>query len=222
MAPGIDRRYHGVHGTGGRMIYDFLIDSYETERIKVLTMWSMFPDDAFEIRPRQGDPRGRTLREHMIHQCVSENTWFCAMLGIDVGAPPLPEDETRLAFLARYATDSDHRLAALRQTDEAWWKEQATFFELHLSRAWIMTRRIAHTAHHRGQQSMLLRQLGRALHSTYGPTADTGGLMQHQAPVIYPYPDVPSLLAGERAGGARRPLPGPGAHPSTERPSESP
>ncbi|MFL5496629.1 MAG: DinB family protein, partial [Gemmatimonadales bacterium] len=31
------------------------------------------------------------------------------------------------------------------------------------SRAWILVRRIAHTAHHRGQQTILLRQLGREL-----------------------------------------------------------
>jgi hypothetical protein len=86
------------------------------------------------------------------------------------------------------------------------------------SRAWILVRRIAHTAHHRGQQTILLRQLGRELHSTYGPTADTGGLMAHQAPTVYPYPDERALLEGEAAGGRKRPLPGPGSHPATERP----
>jgi hypothetical protein len=42
----------------------------------------------------------------------------------------------------------------------------------------VMTRRLTHTSHHRGQQMAMLRMLGRTLHSTYGPTADTGGLMQ--------------------------------------------
>ena len=81
-----------------------------------------------------------------------------------------------------------------------------------------MTRRIAHTSHHRGQQAAMLRMLGRDLHSNYGPTADTGGLMQNKAPVIYAYPDVHTLLAGEMAGGRKTTLPGPGARPPTERP----
>ena len=45
------------------------------------------------------------------------------MLGIDVGAPPLPERETRLEFIRRYAEDSGRRLERLRQTDEPWWEE---------------------------------------------------------------------------------------------------
>jgi DinB family len=42
-----------------------------------------------------------------------------------------------------------------------------------------MTRRMTHTAHHRGQQLALLRMLGREEYSNYGPTADTGGLKQN-------------------------------------------
>ena len=47
-----------------------------------------------------------------------------------------------------------------------------------------MTRRIAHTAHHRGQQMAMLRMLGRDPHSNYGPTAHTGELMAYHAPTI--------------------------------------
>jgi DinB family len=53
-----------------------------------------------------------------------------------------------------------------------------------------MTRRMTHTAQHRGQLLAMLRQLGHDLHSTYGPTADTGGLMQNHAPTIYAYASV--------------------------------
>ena len=86
------------------------------------------------------------------------------------------------------------------------------------TRAWVMVRRIAHTAHHRGQQIALLRMLDRDLHSTYGPTADTGGLMQNNAPTIYPHSDEESLIAGVFDGGNRAQLPGPGDKPPTERP----
>src|SRR5687767_2478268 len=72
------------------MPYDFLIDTYETERIKVVSVWSEFSDKDLPIRPHSLDIRGRSVHEQMVHQCVSEDLWFRKMLGIDVGAPPLP------------------------------------------------------------------------------------------------------------------------------------
>lgn len=201
------------------MRYDFLIDTYETERLKVLSVWSEFTEDDLPVRPRSDDPRGRSVREHMVHQCVSEDTWFRTMLGIDVGAPPLPERETRLAFIARYAEDSGRRVLRLRTTDERWWEEMTAFFDVHRSRAWIMTRRLAHTSHHRGQQMAMLRMLGRDLHSNYGPTADTGGLMQNHAPTIYAYASLEALLDAESRGGAKSPLPVATGTAVTERPS---
>jgi uncharacterized damage-inducible protein DinB len=197
------------------MRYQFLVDTYATERLKVLSVWSMFEDADLPVRPHAADRRGRSVLEHMVHQCVSENLWFRNMLGIDVNAPPLPAEETRRAFMVRYAEDSAKRLDVLRSRNDAWWEEEAPFFELRRSRAWIMVRRIAHTSHHRGQQTAMLRMLGRSVYSTYGPTADTGGLMADKAPVIYPYPDETRLLAGER----RAELPGPGSKQVSERPS---
>jgi hypothetical protein len=155
-----------------------------------------------------------------VHQCVSEDAWFRTMLGIDVSAPPLPREETRTGFIRRYAEDSAKRLAILRQKQERWWEEETTFFDVHRSRAWVMTRRLTHTSHHRGQQMAMLRMLGHDLHSNYGPTADTGGLMQNHAPTIYAYGNVEALLEGEDRGGRKSPLPGPGGKPVTERPDE--
>jgi hypothetical protein len=92
------------------MRYDFLIDTYETERIKVISAWSMFTDNDLPVRPNAADPRGRSLHEHMVHQCISEDIWFRTMLDIDVGAPPLPKEEVRLQFMRRYEEDSGKRL----------------------------------------------------------------------------------------------------------------
>src|SRR5688572_26655173 len=72
-------------GTGNIMRYDFLIDSYTTERLKVLSVWSEFRDGDLPVRPKQDDSRGRSVHEQMVHQCVSEDNWFRNMLGIDVG-----------------------------------------------------------------------------------------------------------------------------------------
>ncbi|HXP87414.1 MAG TPA: DinB family protein [Bryobacteraceae bacterium] len=152
--------------------YQFLIDTYETERLKVLSVWGMFRDEDVAVRPSSPDGRGRNAIEHMAHQCTSEYNWFRNMFQIDTGTPATLE--TRGAFLEAYARDSAARLAALRAKDDAWWETKVSFFDVPRSRAWIVVRRIAHTAHHRGQQTFLLRMLGRDVFSTYGPTADTG------------------------------------------------
>jgi uncharacterized damage-inducible protein DinB len=200
------------------MRYDFLVETYETERMKVLSVWSEFKDQDLPVRPQHGDARGRSVHEQMVHQCVSEDLWFRNMLGIDVGAPPLPDEETRSAFMKRYADHSGRRLAVLRQKEERWWEEPTKFFDVQRSRAWVITRRLTHTSHHRGQQMAMLRMLGRDLHSNYGPTADTGGLMQNHAPTIYAYANLDALLKGEDCGGTKSPLPGPGGKAVTERP----
>ena len=187
------------------MRYQFLIDTYETERLKVLSVWSMFESEDLTLRPHPSDPRGRTPHEQMVHQCVSEDGWFKNMLNIDVGAPPLPQQENKLEFIRRYAADSERRLEALRGFEEAWWEAEVRFFDVARSRAWVVTRRLTHTAHHRGQQTSMLRMLNRELYSTYGPTADTGGLPSSGAQVIYPYPDLGALLEHAAASGSGDP-----------------
>jgi uncharacterized damage-inducible protein DinB len=194
--------------------YDFLVDTYETERLKTLSIWSLFADRDLTFRP---EPRARTPHEHMVHQCVGEDLWMRTMLGIDLGEPALPPGETRLGFLRRYAEASAKRLEELRRKPEAWFEETTRFFDVERPRAWVLTRRVAHTAHHRGQLTVYLRLLGHDLYSTYGPTADTGGLFQNQAQVIYRYESVDDLLEAEAGGGRRPRLPGPGPQSPTER-----
>src|SRR5262245_1343946 len=203
------------------MEYSFLIDTYASERFKTLSVWSMFHDADLDIRPHPNLARDRTFREHMVHQCLSEDRWFTVMFGIDVGAPPLPAEETRLAFIRRYAEDSGRRLARLEAQDVEWWAKEVPFFDTIHSRAWIMVRRIAHTAHHRAEQTTLLRLLGRQVWSVYGPSVDTGGLPAHGASTIYAYPTLEALISGESRGGDKTVLPGPGSRPSTERPDPS-
>ena len=64
----------------------------------------------------------------------------------------------------------------------------------------------------------MLRMLRHDLHSNYGPTADTGGLMQNHAPTIYAYDGLEALLKGEAKGGSKRPLPAAKGVALTERP----
>jgi len=169
--------------------YRFLIDTYATERLKVVSVWSFFHDTDLATRPHPTDNRGRSVLEQFIHQCVSEGNWFKNFLAIDVGAPPLPETQDRRSFITRYWQDSGQRLEALQLKDEAFWEQEVSFFDTPRSRAWILVRRVAHTAHHRGQQMAMLRMLNREIRSNYGPTADTGDK------VVYAYPDIDTLLA---------------------------
>jgi hypothetical protein len=64
------------------------------------------------------------------------------------------------------------RLAFLAGQPEAWWLTRVPFFDVERECAWIVWRRILHTAHHRTQLSVYLRLLGRPVPPTYGPTAD--------------------------------------------------
>jgi uncharacterized damage-inducible protein DinB len=195
--------------------YDFLIETYRTERLKTLSVWSQVPDARMTFRP---EPRARTPHEHMVHQCVSEDTWMRTMLGITVSKPALPPEESKESFLEHYAAVSAERLAQLEAKPDEWFEEATAFFDVRRSRAWVLTRRFTHSAHHRGQLTVYLRMWGQALYSTYGPTADTGGLFQNQAQVVYRYASIDDLIERERTGGEWPPLPGPGAKSPTERP----
>ena len=197
------------------MGFEFLTETYATERLKTLSVWSQFRDDDLSLRP---EPRARTALEHMVHQCMSEDVWMTRMLGIDIGLSQLPPTETRLDFLSHYAEASGRRLQRLRAAPAQWFEEETTFFDVRRSRAWVLVRRIAHSAHHRGQLTIYLRLLNQPLYSTYGPTADTGGLFTSGARVIYRYASVEELLEHERGGGSHPPLPGPGSAAPEERP----
>lgn len=194
--------------------FDFFADTYDTERLKILTVWSQIPDGHMRFRP---DPRARSPLEHMVHQCISEDGWMKNMLGIDVGLPVLPADETRVAFIEHYAAVSAARLAVLRQKADAWFQEPAQFFDTTRSRAWVLVRRFTHSAHHRGQLTTYMRLWGQPLFSTYGPTADTGGLPKNGAKVVYRYDSVEDLLAHQGRDGEHA-LPGTGTAAPTERP----
>jgi len=197
--------------------YDFIIETYRTERIKTLSVWSQFNDEEMEFRP---EPRARTPHEHMVHQCVSEDNWMKSMLGIDTKERTLPSNESRIEFIKWYAKLSQIRLRQLLSRSDDWFEETTEFFETTRSRAWILVRRIAHTSHHRGQLTAYLRFLGKDLYSTYGPSADTGGLPQNKADVIYRYASIDELIGEEEKGGRESSLPGPGAKMPTERPND--
>jgi uncharacterized damage-inducible protein DinB len=150
--------------------FEFLLDTYETEILKITGLWSAFPDDMMDFKPA---PKSRTVLEQMEHQVKSEGGWMPKMLGIDTG-DPIPAEKTKRGYIDKYRTDATKRLALLRAKPDEWWREPTTFFDVPRSRAWVFMRRVNHSTHHRGQLVVYLRLLGIAVPSVYGPTADTG------------------------------------------------
>ncbi|HEX8183802.1 MAG TPA: DinB family protein [Blastocatellia bacterium] len=150
--------------------YEFLLDTYETELLKIIGIWSAFPESAADYKP---NPKSRSVIEQMEHQVQSEGRWMKSMLGIDTGDPN-PQERTGQAFIEKYKTDATRRLEILRSKPDEWWRETTNFFDVVRSRAWVMTRRITHSTHHRGQLVVYLRLLDIPQPSVYGPTADTG------------------------------------------------
>jgi len=194
--------------------YDFLVETYRTERLKTLGVWAQIPVERLQWRP---EARARSPLEHMVHQCMSEDNWMRSMLGIAIDRPVLPTSEDRQSFIRHYAACSADRLALLAQRTDEWFEEETLFFDVRRTRAWILTRRFTHSAHHRGQLTMYVRSWAQPLYSTYGPTADTGGLPKNGARVIYRTPSVEALLEEPPDATTGPSLPGPGGLPPTER-----
>src|SRR5688572_19015680 len=98
-----------------------ILATWSSERLKTLQVWHSFADGDLEWRPPDVERRGRSVREHFVHQCVSEDRWCSGMLGFELGLPALPVEETRGAFIALYADRSARRLDLLGRQPDAWW-----------------------------------------------------------------------------------------------------
>jgi uncharacterized damage-inducible protein DinB len=150
--------------------YAFLLDTYETETLKITGFWAAFPETSMDYRPH---PKSRSVLEQMEHQVQSEGRWMNVMLGIDTGDPN-PVSRSKAGFIEKYRSDATRRLEILRGKPDEWWRETTQFFDVTRSKAWVMTRRMTHSTHHRGQLVVYLRLVGELVPSVYGPTADTG------------------------------------------------
>jgi uncharacterized damage-inducible protein DinB len=152
-------------------VFQHALDTYTSETNKVASVWREFRDDDLPYRPHE---QASTVGAILTHQLLSERRFFGEFLGLsepaasDIVPAPLGVDPAaeRLVALAR------PRLAFLARQLTPWWLELVPFFDVSRARVWIFWRRILHTAHHRTQLTVYLRVMGRAVPSTYGPTAD--------------------------------------------------
>ena len=148
------------------MPYDFLVDTYETERVKVVSVWSGFSDADLPVRPhpqRSSRPQraradGAPVRQR--RSLVPRHAGHrCGRAALAAAGNPFGVHE---ALCGRQRK----RVIALREKRDPWWEEDTTFFDVRRSRAWVMTRRLNHTSHHRGQLMAMLRMLGHVCTAT--------------------------------------------------------
>ena len=153
------------------MIFQHLLDTYESETRKTEAVWRLFTDADLEWRP---DAKSRAVRDVFEHQLLSERRFFGEFLS---AAEPLPSDvlpvlKTADAYRERYVALALGRMAFLASRDQDWWLGRVKFFDVERERIWIFWRRVLHTAHHRTQLTMYLRRMGRDVPAIYGPSAD--------------------------------------------------
>jgi len=149
-----------------------LLDTYASETSKVVTVWRQFAPVDMSFKPAE---RSATAAEVMKHQLLSERRFFAEFIGLE-GEPPAaavaPQEVTPEAFWRRDQELCRPRLKRLASKPDPWWLEVVPFFDVQRQRVWVFWRRVLHTTHHRTQLSVYLRQLGKPVPPSYGPTAD--------------------------------------------------
>lgn len=157
--------------TAREPLLQHVLDTYASETNKVASVWSAFEDGDLAFRPHA---RSSTVGDILKHQLLSERRFFGEFLE---SPEPAPSDVVPDPLTARSARDrlvmlARPRLGFLAAQPAAWWTTRVRFFDVERERAWIVWRRVLHTAHHRTQLTVYLRMLNRAVPPTYGPTAD--------------------------------------------------
>jgi uncharacterized damage-inducible protein DinB len=152
-------------------IFQHLLDTYASETNKVISVWRCFSAADMNYKPH---PRSRPVLEIFKHQLLSERRFFGEFLGAPEPPPAevLPKSEMPEDYGNRMRELAVPRLDFFARQNEAWWLQEAPFFDVVRQRIWIFWRRVLHTCHHRTQLTVYLRMMGRPVPSTYGPTAD--------------------------------------------------
>ncbi|MBI2687828.1 MAG: hypothetical protein HYX27_16080 [Acidobacteria bacterium] len=152
-------------------LFQHVVDTYAGEENKVASVWRCFTDSDLAWQP---DPKSMTVEGICKHQLLSERRFFAEFLGMEElpANEALPAPGTLKPYIDRLTAAARKRLEILAIRDKSWWLEEVQFFDTRRQRIWIFWRRVLHTAHHRTQLATYLRQLGRPVPATYGPTAD--------------------------------------------------
>ena len=155
----------------GDPMFQHALDTYASETNKVASVWLEFSDSDLGFCPHE---RATSVGDILKHQLLSERRFFAEFLGAPEPAADrvLPTELTIATAIQRQVELARPRLRFLAERRAEWWLERVPFFDVTRQRVWIFWRRVLHTAHHRTQLTVYLRVMGRAVPSTYGPTAD--------------------------------------------------
>ena len=156
---------------GGAADFRYLIATYESEVQKTASVWRCFTDEELGYRPH---PKSQSVLEEFRHELLSQRRFFAEFLGSPepgAGAVP-PQEQSVGAYVARLFDLARPRVGYLAGQPAEWWMEESAFFDVVRQHAWILVRRILHSAHHRTQLTVYLRMLDKPVPSVYGPTAD--------------------------------------------------
>jgi uncharacterized damage-inducible protein DinB len=148
-----------------------VLDTYASETAKTAAVWRRFEDADLGWRPHE---RSSSVSDILKHQLLSERRFFGEFLELAEAAAGdvLPAEMGVATCTERLVTLAAARLPQLAEKPEEWWTGRVAFFDVERERAWIVWRRILHTAHHRTQLTVYLRLMGRPVPAVYGPTRD--------------------------------------------------
>ena len=153
-------------------VFQHLLDTYASETSKVVSVWRQFAPEDMAFKAAE---RSSSVLDVMKHQLLSERRFFAEFIGLE-GEPEaatlMPHELTPEGFWRRNEELCRPRLQRMASRNQKWWLEVVPFFDVRRQRIWVFWRRVLHTAHHRTQLSVCLRLLGKAVPSSYGPTAD--------------------------------------------------
>jgi hypothetical protein len=136
------------------------------------------------------------------------------MLDINVGAAPLPKDETSWSSCGDTRRIAENgRLPCGRRTRHGGRRD----YVFRCTSVAGLGNGSLHDPYRPPSGPTVDPPPRREEYSNYGPTADTGGLSK-TTPTIYAYLSWDALFEGESAVGKKDALPGPGQKPVTERP----
>lgn len=153
--------------------------NYEHEYQNTLKVLRAIPEDKFDFTPHEKMRSAGRLAWHIVG---IENFFGRGALGDKIiagGSASVKSPATIAAIVETYEKHHPEIVTAWKAFDESRWLEKIPFVKpngelwMELPRiVYLQSALLAHTIHHRGQLTVLLRLMGAKVPGVYGPSAD--------------------------------------------------
>jgi uncharacterized damage-inducible protein DinB len=153
--------------------------NYEHEYQSTLKVLRAIPEDKVNFTPHEKMRSAGHLAWHIV---AIENLFGRGTLGDKIvvgGSRSLSPPATIAAMIETYEKQHPEIVDAWKAFDESKWLEKIPFVKpngetwMELPRiVYLQSALLAHTIHHRGQLTVLLRLMGAKVPGVYGPSAD--------------------------------------------------